>query len=149
MMKLHKALKDKKKLVGEISRLKSRIGSKNCYSEGTVDPEKFDVKILYEELLRKTDELVKLKLVINDCNRAIQEKIYCLSEYKGLISWWSEVCTLEGEHLTGSYGDKILRKYRSQIDEVSKEKIIHDLQEKVDLIQEELDTFNYTTDLIM
>ena len=148
-MKLHKALKDKKKLTGEISKLKTQIEVKNCYNEGTVDPEKFDVKKLYDELLNKTGELVKLKLSINECNKVIQERIFLLSEYKSLIAWWSGVCTLEGEHVTGSYGEKILRKYRSQIDEVSKEKIIKGLQERVDIIQEELDIYNYTTEVSM
>lgn len=144
-MTLHQALKQKKKLTGRIAALKSLIESKNSYPEGTVDPENFDVRKLNEELLEKIRELVTLKLTINEMNRVVQEKIYNLSEYKALIAFWNSVPVHEGEHVTGDFGSRIVRTYVSQIDEKTRDEMVREFQDKVDLLQEELDGFNYTT----
>ena len=49
-MKLYKALKLKKKLIGEITKLKQMIKDKNSYMTGSLNGEKFDVPALYAEL---------------------------------------------------------------------------------------------------
>jgi len=57
-MKLYKALKLRKKLVGEVVKLKQQIQNKNSYTVGSLDPEKFNVNKIYVELQTKIDELV-------------------------------------------------------------------------------------------
>jgi len=93
-MTLHQALKLKNKLTGEIAGIKALIETKNSYPEGTVDPEKFNTEELYTGLLSKIEELVNLKLAINEMNLPIQRKIYDISEFKALIAFWKSVSTL-------------------------------------------------------
>lgn len=142
-MKLSKALKLRKNLIGEITKLKHEIKNKNSYLEGSKNGEKFNVEDNYEILLSKIDELTGLKFVINEANREIQPQIYVLSEYKALIAFWNEVSVLEGNQITG-YSDKI-QNYHVQIDEMYRNLIVSNFQKRVDAIQEELDVFNFTT----
>jgi hypothetical protein len=145
-MKLHKALKLRKSLTGDIARLKQQIQEKNSYMEGSLNAEKYSVPKLYEELQGKINELIGLKYAINEANREIQANIYTISEYKALIAFWNSVKVLEGEQIIG-YSEGISKKYFVQIDEEARNKMIAEFQLKVDALQEEIDTFNYTTDI--
>lgn len=144
-MKLYKALKLRKNLVGEITKLKQQIKEKNSYLEGSKNGEKFNVDEAYELLLKKIEELTGLKFVINEANREIQAKIYLLGEYKALIAFWNEVSVVEGSQAMG-YSDKI-QNYIVQIDEAGRNKIVADFQKRVDAIQEELDEYNFVTEI--
>ena len=144
-MKLYKALKLRKTLVGEITKLKQQIKEKNSYLEGSKNGEKFKVEEAYEILLDKVEELTGLKFVNNEANREIQAKIYLLGEYKALITFWNEVSVVEGSQVAG-YSDKI-QNYVVQIDEAKRNELVDTFQIKVDAIQEELDEYNFTTEI--
>jgi len=144
-MKLYKALKLKKSLVGEIAKLKTQIKEKNSYLEGSKNGENFNVHEAYNELLKKIEELTALKFVINEANHEIQAKIYLLGEYKALIAFWNEVSVVEGTQVIG-YSDKV-QTYHVHIDEANRNILVSEFQKKVDAIQEELDEYNFTTEI--
>jgi chromosome segregation ATPase len=146
-MKLQKALKQRKKLIGDIARLKSQIQTKNSYLVGSLNAKKYNVPKIYEELLAKVDQLTGLKFVINEANREIQAKIYVLAEYKGLIAFWNGVPVAEGTQEAGRFGSETTREYNVQIDEETRNKYIKEFQDRVDALQEEIDLYNYTTDI--
>jgi len=144
-MKLYKALKTRKSLVGEITKLKEQIKQKNSHLVGSKNAEKFDVKMAYNELYNKTNDLVGLKYAINEANREIQAKIYMLGEYKALISFLNELNVSEGTQAVG-YTD-VVREYAVHIDEENRNEMVKDFQRRVDAIQEEIDVFNHTTEI--
>jgi DNA repair exonuclease SbcCD ATPase subunit len=144
-MKLSKALKEKKRLIGEIERLKRLIQSKNSYVEGSNVPEKFDVNELYAQLQSKIQELVNLKIVINEANKEIQSSIYLLGEYKALINFFNMLNTTEGPQ--ESFRSEKTINYHAQIDELKKEELIKQYQDKADRLQDQIDTYNYTTEI--
>lgn len=144
-MKLYKALKLRKNLVGEITKLKQQIKEKNSYLEGSKNGEKFSVDKAYEELLAKIQELTSLKFVINEANREIQAQIYLLGEYKALISFLNEMPVVEGAQVAG-YSDKITT-FVVQIDEEQRNELVKKFQVRVDAIQEELDEYNFNTEI--
>lgn len=144
-MKLQKALKLRKSLVGDITKLKQIIKDKNSYLVGKNTKVKIDVNEVYEELLSKINQLVGLKYVINQANSEIQDKIFLLSEQKALISFWNEVSVLEGAQALG-YSENV-KEYDVQIDELKRNDIVNELQKKVDALQDEIDTYNYTTEI--
>ena len=144
-MKLYKALKLRKNLVGEITRLKQQIKSKNSYLDGSKNGEKFSVETAYLELMAKIQELTSLKFVINEANREIQAQIYLLSEYKALISFLNEMDVTEGANTSG-YNDNVLN-YVAQYDEEKRDALVKSYQVRVDAIQEELDEFNFNTEI--
>lgn len=143
-MKLHKALKLRKKIAGEISKIKEQISSKNSYKEG--QPVRYDVPTLLSVLDSKVNDLVRLKYNINRTNDPIQSDIYRLAELKGLIIMWSGVSTEEGSRNFG-YAERTIV-YKAQINEEEKDALVAKIQKEIDDIQESIDTFNYTTDLI-
>jgi len=144
-MRLYKALKIRKSLVGEISKLKEQIKQKNSHLVGSKNAERFDVKEKYQELYDKINELVGLKYAINEANREIQGKIYLLGEYKALISFLTELNVNEGTQSIG-YSD-VVREYAVHITESERDEMIKDYQTKLDAIQEEIDVFNHTTEI--
>jgi hypothetical protein len=145
-MKLYKALKLRKSLIGEINKLKGQIKEKNSYLVGSKNGENFSVDSLYNELLTKIDELTGLKFVINEANKEIQAQIYVLGEYKALISFWKEVSVVEGVQTIGYGGDKFAE-YAIQFNEAKRDNIINAFQKRVDAIQEEIDGYNYITEV--
>lgn len=145
-MKLHKALKLKNRLAGEIAALKEQISNKNSYLTGSLNVYKYNVEALYVELLSKTQELINLKIVINEANNEIQSKIYLLSEYKSLISFWNDVSVVEGDNID-RFSRSTVMNYSVQVDEERRNKIVAEFQVKVDALQEEIDTYNYTTEV--
>ena len=144
-MKLYKALKARKKLVGEIVKLKDQIKTKNSYLAGSSSADKFEVDKVYAELQAKVNELIGLKFIINEANHPIQEQIYRLSEAKAMIVFWNEVSVVEGLQSVG-YSDTI-KDYKVHYDEAKRNEIVAGFQKKVDAIQDEIDNFNYTTDI--
>lgn len=146
-MKLHKALKLRKKLVGEIAELKQQIQSKNSFLDGSLNPDKYSVPKMYDELLKKIDTLIGLKFVINEANREIQSKIYVLAEYKALIAFWKGVSTAEGKQAISRFSETATMDYKVQVDEETRNKYVKNFQDRVDALQEEIDTYNYTTDI--
>ena len=147
-MKLQKALKLKNTLAGEISSLQNLIRTKNSYIEGSsVDLTAFDTRVLFGQLLSKIEDLVNLKLMINDANEEIQAKIYTISEYKSLITFWNQMPTTSGAITSSSYAGTSVTNYIAQYSEVEKMEMIKKYQGLVDLLQEEIDQHNYTTEI--
>jgi len=144
-MKLYKALKLRKNLIGEITNLKQQIKDKNSYLEGSKNGENFSVEKAYEKLLAKVQDLTGLKFVINEANREIQAKIYLLGEYKALIAFWNEVSVVEGTQVMG-YSDKV-QNYVVQVEETKRDELVKQFQVRVDAIQEELDEYNFNTEI--
>jgi len=144
-MKLYKALKLRKNLIGDITKLKIQIKEKNSYLAGSLNGEKFSAEEVYKDLLDAIEELTAIKFVINEANREIQAKIYLLGEYKALIAFWNEVSVAEGSQVIG-YSDKI-QTYMVHYDESKRNEMVNAFQKKVDAIQDELDEFNFNTEI--
>jgi len=145
-MKLYKALKLKKKLVGEITDLKQQIKDKNSYLVGSKNGQKFSVDEAYVQLLEKIEELVNLKFVINEANKEIQQSIFTLSEFKALLAFWKEVSVTEGTNTTNAYSEKT-QEFCVQVDEAKRNVMVADFQKKIDALQETLDVHNFNTEI--
>lgn len=144
-MKLYKALKEKKNLVGEITRLKEQIKEKNSYLEGSKNGENFNAEAAHTELMIKINELVGLKYAINAANQEIQSKIFLLGELKALIAFWKEVSVVEGAQMSG-YADKVSN-FCVHFNETERNQMVEKFQKQVDAIQDELDEYNYETEI--
>jgi len=142
-MKVSKALKMKNKLAGDVAKLKRRFLMSNSKQEGVVYD--YDADAVYEELISKTQELIDLKTRINASNTMIQDKIYRISELKGLVELWNGVPTKSGT-FPKNYGDgdNVFTSTFSQKDADAK---ISELEKQIDELQDEIDQHNYTIDL--
>lgn len=145
MINLQKALKEKKKMVGEIVQLKNLIHQKNSYIKGDGVSEKFPVVDLYDTLIGKVETLINLKHVINEANRDIQSVMYQQGELKSLISFWSQLPVGEGTMSAGYGANSGMVTYVAQFDEIYKINRIGAIQGKIDALQDIIDTHNQTT----
>ena len=94
------------------------------------------------------EKLVNLKILINDANEEIQAKIYQMSEYKSLISFWQGMPVVSGTITTNSYGGgNSTINYIAQFSEVEKLEKIKESQKLVDSLQEDIDTHNFLTEI--
>ena len=145
-MKLSRALKERKRLGVEIAQLKNLILNKNSFIEGANVNVKFNVPELYNELMEKVQELVNLKIAINEGNKEIQASIYLLGEYKSMMSFIDTISVIEGKQEPG-YGQTVSITYEVQFDEIERNEMRKTFQDKADHLQDEIDVYNYTTDI--
>ena len=140
-IKISNALKRKKKLAAEIADLGNKIKQKNSYDSINDVSANYNTADMMATYLSKKGELVELKTAINTANIAIQGTIYRLSEAKATLSFLKHIPTTEG--IQNGYGEA--RTYVAQITEITKDTITIDTADLADRLQEEIDTFNYTT----
>ena len=74
---------------------------------------------------------------------------YLLAEYKGLIDFLRILEVKEGEHpISGRFGSSdVFKEHIAQITEEQRNEYIKEFQDKIDAIQEEIDMFNFTTEI--
>lgn len=145
-MKIAKALKKKNKLVKELNVLLNRVQSYNSIIEGK--KRAYSTKDSLIKSKEKLEELVDLKTKISKANIPIQDKIYRLSELKSMVSHLKNVSTQEGPSDEGYLGrdDKVVN-YSAEISTTEKDELVLELEKNIEEIQEELDSYNYTTEI--
>lgn len=148
-MKLSKALKVKKSLIGEITKLKRQIAKNNSFLVGSKNGENFKAKEKKVELMKKISELTNLKYIINEANAEIQAEIYMLSEYKALVAFWQGVNVTEGKVEGGGFHSTGISEYDVHFNEGKKDEIIKEYQVKVDALQDKIDFYNFTTEILI
>lgn len=147
-MKLSRALKEKKRLAAEISHLQNVISGKNSFVKDSNVATKFNVPQLFADLEKKIQELVNLKIVINEANNPIQPSIYLLGEYKSMIAYLSHVNTAEGfVQGRGFARSEAPMEFDVQFDEIKINAIKKNYQDKADSTQDHIDNYNYTTEV--
>ena len=145
-MKLAKALKLKNKLLKEYNATLSRTISSNCYD---VDTQKvYNSAVLLQEAIAQRDRYVTLKAAIHSTSEPIRKKIFELGELKSFLSKFESLTTREGIVKDSNYNGTTVKTYAADISEQSKQEIIKSLEESIENIQEEIDSFNATTDLV-
>ena len=145
-MKLAKALKLKNKLLKEYNVTLSRTISSNCYD---VDTQKvYNSAVLLQEAIAQRDRYVTLKAAIHSTSEPIRKKIFELGELKSFLGKINSLHTTEGIVKESSYSGGTVKTYAADISEQRKQEIIKSVEESIENIQEEIDVFNATTDLV-
>lgn len=141
---LAKLLKEKNVLVAQINELKSRIKRENV-SEGS-NISKYDVKGEYSELNKTIEKLVAVKTCISQLNLKVVDKIYLLGELKAQVSYLKELDVKEGIFKKEARWNEgvVTEQYKAQIDSIFVDAEIERLVNKINEIQDELDTHNHT-----
>lgn len=108
----------------------------------------YDTKALYLMFKEKQEELLTLKAALNKANIPIQGTIYRLTELKSEINWLKGISTQEGKTSQHSYGNiSVENEFIAQITTLELEKFISDRETELETLQEEVDKFNYTTEI--
>ena len=145
-MKIVRAMKQVKRLQGEIKELQKRVSSCMNTIEGNEFTEKFDD--LLSELSEKKLKLRTLKngIMCANIQGSMFNKILELGELKSHIDFLRELKPQAGI-TESSYGETAQKKI-SQWTVASKNKAVQETQSKINSLTDELDDFNAKTDIV-
>jgi hypothetical protein len=143
-MTVKQALKEKNKLTKQISVLVSRIQKFNSVEEGS--KRTYDPREDMDKLKETINDLVNLKTKIHLANSQVYDKIFQLSEYKGLVKYLRVINCSEGLTTENHRFGEAKSTYKTVvIGEVEMDNLITYYESEIEKIQEVLDTHNGTT----
>ena len=144
-MNIAKALKAKNQLINEINKLKAKVKNHNSVVKG--NEQTYDISALLQQLDVKSQELIKLKVKLTQANAVVQDKIYKIGELKAMITFYREIPVKQGKVSVG-YNNELVE-YEAQFKQKDKDEAIEKLEQGIIKLQDELDTFNYTTTIVV
>lgn len=142
-MTVKQALKEKNKLTKQINGLVVRIQKYNSMEEGSVRT--YDPREDMDNLTTTVTRLVTLKTQIHNANAKVYDKIFRLSEYKGLVKYLRSIDCTEGKtNESRRYGESATIIKTTVFDQVEMDNLISYYESEIEKIQEELDVHNAT-----
>jgi hypothetical protein len=143
-MTISKALKEKNRIAGRISKLQTQVVKYNRYKKESV--REFSSKELLKSLQEEWAYLIDIKSKIAKANGGISDKLVQLTEAKAELSFWtlcnnvgpSEEIVTETKYVGGQYVnvdtimvcDLTTKDVQTNINRV--QKLIEDLQDEID-----------------
>lgn len=142
-MTVKQALKEKNKLTKQINGLVVRIQKYNSMEEGSVRT--YDPREDMDNLITLVSRLVDLKTQIHAANAKVYDKIFRLSEYKGLVKYLKAIDCTEGKtNESRRYGESATIIKTTVFDQVEMDNLVSYYESEIEKIQEELDVHNAT-----
>ena len=144
-MTIKQALKQKNKLVKNIAENTKLMQQHNSVEVGNQRP--YSTVVLYKEIQKDTKELASLKAKIHIANTPVMEDIFWMSEMKSTIAALKKMDCTEGRSNRDRFRMESEMVLTSEISLVSRNQEVKMLEEKIEEIQDKLDTFNATTEI--
>jgi hypothetical protein len=141
-MNLTKALKQKKKLIKQADEMFARFSKFNSTVVDSDVPYKADES--FDAWVKLTNELIDLKTKIQISNAPIMSKIFRIAELKNMVHRFKSIDTKKGTH-RDYYDSQSPVEYTAYFDLIGKDHQIKLWEEEIELLQEEIETFNATT----
>ena len=107
----------------------------------------YDIENLWELLNGTVSELTELKTRIQKANTVIQPKIYKLSELKSLAAFLKGLQIKEGKLLGDNWRNSEVTEWQSEIGNLERDRKVEAIEKKIDTLQNELDQFNFETEI--
>ena len=142
-MTVKQALKEKNKLTKQVQILVARIQKFNSMEEGSVRT--YDPREDMDTLTKTISDLVELKTRIHKANNGVYDKIFRLSEYKGLVKYLRSIDCSEGKVLDiRRFAESSSIVKTTVVDQVEMDNLVTYYEGEIEKIQEELDSHNST-----
>lgn len=145
-MKISKALKLKNKMVSEYTDLMNKMVSSNSSDKDS--KKNYNSTDLYNKAVTERENIIKLKTAIHEASAPIRSKIFKIGELKNFLVRFNNMSTTEGLVKERGYSGSSESTYVVDFTEAEKVYIINDIKAEIESIQEELDTFNATKEII-
>jgi len=143
-MIIKQALKQKNKLTKQINVLVGRLQKFNSMEEGSVRT--YEPREDMDKLTKSIADLVDLKTRIHQANANVYDKIFQLSEYKGLVKYLRMIDCSEGKVSDSRrFGETTSIVKTTVFNQVEMDNLILYYEGEIERIQDELDTHNSTT----
>lgn len=142
-MTLAKALKHKNRVAQRLARISDDIRANNSIL--SVNEQEVDIKALDRMRLEVMNHLVALKTAIHRASDKVRDKIFLLAELKGSVRFYQSIDTQHGKRQSNRYGsgDEFVE-HKAVIRREDVDRLVAELEEKIDNIQDQLDEFNST-----
>ena len=142
-MNIKQALKLKNKLVTQIKEQYEIAKAHNSIEQG--NPRRYSALESINKANELSIELVELKTKIHLANAPVYDLIFQMSELKNQIKQLKSIPVEEGK-VTERYGSVTSIK-EVELDIAQRDTIVKGLENKIEAIQDKLDTHNATTEL--
>lgn len=143
-MNIKQALKRKNKLVGLIHEEFSKASQYNVVDEG--NPRPYSATEAIGTWMRLTNDLIVLKTQIHKANLPVYDKIFELSELKNQVKHLKSLnCTSGIVHSRWDDSKPVVK--HAEINIIEKDKMIKNLEARIETLQDELDQWNHNTSI--
>jgi hypothetical protein len=95
--------------------------------------------------MRMTNELIVLKTQIHKANLPVYDKIFELSELKNQVKHLKSLNCTSGKVPGGRWGESEPVVKHAEINVVEKDKMVKELEKRIESLQDELDQWNHNT----
>lgn len=146
-MKLSKALKQKNRMAGEISRVRGLIDRENSRLEKDFDEIK--IRNLFNQFNQLLLDIVELKSKIQIATAPISAKLLTLAELKGKIEFYKTLDTKSGEKTQSNFRTEkeTILTYKAYYTQDDIDNLESELQEQINDLQDEIDDYNASTSI--
>lgn len=157
-MSIARALKERKRIIGEMNTIRSRLNANNGvqvnvkvdesgkYTAPTADDinkhRKLDPKVLMEQWYALREKLIDLKVKLQAANNGIAKQLVELSELKNELSIVDSQCY--GNSSVEFYTERMVRVYDYVYDEAWHLAKVDELRKLINALQDEIDEYNAT-----
>ena len=144
-MNIKQALKQKNKLIKEITEKTKLMQEYNSIELGNERP--YSINLLFEEVINASLELSNLKAKIHRANGPVLEDIFLMAEMKSTIQALKKIDCTSGKSNRNMYSStEIVLMVEMNI--VERNNKIKQLENRIEEIQDKLDTFNANTEIV-
>ncbi len=144
-MNIKQALKEKNKLIKEISENTKLMQQYNSIEEGNERP--YNISELFLNVVDATRDLSQLKAKIHRANAPVLEDIFLMAEMKSMIQGLKKMDCTSGKSNRDRYGSaEIVLSVEMSI--VERNVKVKQLENKIEEIQDRLDIFNSNTEIV-
>ena len=146
-MNLSQALKQKNRLAGELVRQQQILQRENTRRSDSVS--NVDPKVVWDQIINLSDQLGELKGKITQANVGIYPALERMAELKSRIVFVQGMGKREGPEVTfvGRDQEKVEYTWTSFINQEAADKMILELQTKIDTAQDLIDQYNQRTEI--
>jgi len=142
-MNIKQALKRKNKLLALVVEEFNKASTYNSIEEG--NPRPYSATESIKKWQQYSEELVELKTKIHKANTPVFDKIFTLSELKSQIKFLKTLDCTQGRERKRWSEESVLR--HAEINTVEKDNMIKAIEVRIEMIQDELDHFNFITEI--
>lgn len=142
-MTIAQGLKLKNKLATRLREIDTQIRANNVYEQGETPP--YDVTELMKERTEVSNRLINLKTAISIANVPVVGLIFNQAELKGYVATLKAVRTDARKQRTG-FGEEVTI-FVAKVSTRERDDHVKELEAQIDKIQDQLDTFNHSTQI--
>ncbi len=146
-MNLAQALKQKNRLAGELVRQQQILQRENARRNDSVS--QVNRQEVWQRIIELSENLGELKGRITQANVNIYPALERMAELKSRIAFLAGLQKREGEEVcfVGRDQEKLVYKWDSLINQQKSDELVAALQEEINELQDEVDSYNATTEL--